>query len=161
MVDLETLLSYLSSGPCIAWVGTGPSIDMGLKGWKPLANSFLELARRKKRSNFQHLEQYYQTNKYPSFFGEIKRGYGEEYLLANCREQLVEPEGEGELYSAIVQLPFISYFTTNWDNLLYKHASIKKAWKLYQNDSASLGSIEINTIPSIVKLCEKPRTLTH
>jgi hypothetical protein len=152
MIDLETFIEYLSSGPCIAWIGNGPSVDMGMKNWKSLANAFLELARKEQKSNFNHLEQYYQTNKLTSFFGEIKRGYGEEYLLENCRAILTEPEGEGKLYSAIVNLPFISYFTTNWDNLLYKHASKKKAWKLYQNDNASINSIDIATIPSIVKL---------
>ncbi len=36
MVDIERLLSYMCSGPCIAIVGAAPSTDMELKGAKSI-----------------------------------------------------------------------------------------------------------------------------
>jgi hypothetical protein len=153
MINLDELLMYLSSGPCIAWIGAGPSVEMGSKNWNLLARSMLEEARKTKKGGFQKLEEYCATKKYPQFFGEIRRQYGDEYLLKQVRQLLKPGKEEGSLYKAITKLPFIAYFTTNFDNLLYKHLTNgKKAWKTYQNDKQSLSSVEVSVIPSIVKL---------
>lgn len=153
MINLDELLVYLSSGPCIAWVGAGPSVEMGSKSWNLLARSMLEEARKSRKSGFQRLEEYYATKKYPQFFGEIQRQYGDDFLFKQARLLLKEDKEEGDLYKAISRLPFSAYFTTSFDDLLGKHLSKgKKAWKTYQNDKESLSSVEVNAIPSIVKL---------
>jgi len=153
MINLDGLLVYLSGGPCIAWVGAGPSVEMGSKSWNLLARSMLEEARKSRKGGFSKLEEYYATKRYPQFFGEIQRQYGDKYLFQQVRQLLKETKEEGDLYKAIARLPFKAYFTTNFDDLLCKHLSKgKKAWKTYQNDKESLASVEVNTIPSIVKL---------
>jgi hypothetical protein len=153
MINLDELLMYLSSGPCIAWIGAGPSAEMGSKSWNQLAHSVLEEARKTRKSGFQKLEDYCATKKYPQFLGEIERQYGYEFLLKQVRQLLKPDKEEGSLYKAITKLPFVAYFTTNFDGLLLKHlANGKKAWKTYQNDRESLSSVEVNVIPSVVKL---------
>jgi hypothetical protein len=153
VINLDELLVYLSGGPCIAWVGSGPSVEMGSKSWTLLARSMLEEARKSQKSGFQRLEEYYATKKYPRFFGEIQRQYGDEYLFKQVRQLLKGDKEEGVLYKAIARLPFMAYFTTNLDNLLSRHLSKgEKVWRTYTNDKESLSSVEVNAIPSIVKL---------
>lgn len=154
MIDMEGLLSYLSTAPCIAWVGTGPSQEMKVKGWQDLAQSLLLDAKKQKRNNFVKLEEYLHKKEYPHLFGEIERTYGAEFLLERCREALKEPDEkmEGELYKSIAKLPFLGYFTTNFDDLLYTHVSKVRAVKQYDNSKNSLASIEIHAVPTLVKL---------
>ena len=88
MANITDLAVYLSTGRCIAWVGAGPSIEVGLPSWKELANTVLEECRRRQRSGFASIEGLYRQGKYPELFDRVANSYGCEFLHHVCSAAL-------------------------------------------------------------------------
>ncbi|MBI4199214.1 MAG: SIR2 family protein [Chloroflexi bacterium] len=153
MADLTDIVLHLSTGRTIAWIGAGPSIEVGLPSWKSLANGVLEACRRQQRRNFSKVERWYQEEKYREMLSEVSLEYGRDFLHNLCQERFRDPGQEGVTYGALANLNFLAYFTTNYDDLLTRHlVKAGRAVKVYLNSKDELESVDIDTVPSLVKL---------
>ena len=153
MASITDLALYISTGRCIVWIGSGPSIEMGLPGWRRLANEVLEACRKKQRHGFKAIEAFYREGKYPEMFDEVELTYGRPFLLDTCNGLLHEPSGEGLSYKVLANLDFLAYFTTNYDNLLLRHIEqAGKAFTKYLNCPEDLSAVDVDVTPALVKL---------
>ena len=109
MADFTDVVLFLSSGRATAWVGAGPSVEMGLPTWKGLAAAILEACRRRQRYNFGRIEEYYRTGRYQEQFDEVALSYGTPFLHNLCSALVADPGGIGNIYAALVNLDFLSY----------------------------------------------------
>ena len=153
MASITDLAIHLSTGRCIAWVGSGPSIEMGLPSWRRLANEVLTECRKKQRRGFQAIEALYRDGKYPEMFDQVEMSYGRAFLVNICRGLLQDPGDRSAAYEALANLGFLAYFTTNYDDLLLRH--IKKAGKAftkYLNSANDLAAVDVDVTPAVVKL---------
>ena len=153
MADFTDIVLFLSSGRALAWVGSGPSIDMGLPSWRKLAASVLEECRKAQKHNFSRIERHYQLNQYQDQFEEVTLTYGREFLHDVCKSQITDPGDEGALYGLLSDLDFLGYFTTNYDDLLARHLNSRnKAVMVYRNSQEDIEAVDIDITPSLVKL---------
>ena len=147
----------------LAFVGSGPSVEVGLPTWRQLARVALEKCRRRKRNNFSLIERHYKNQEYIDQFAEIELTYGREFLHNICKNELADTGKKGEIYSILSKLEFLSYFTTNYDDILLRHLEESgKAVGTYNNSKEELESVDIDIIPSVVKLhgeFSKPETV--
>ena len=153
MADFTDIVLFLSTGKAIAWIGAGASVDAGLPTWKGLANAALEACRRQQKYNFSRIERYYSTGQYLEQFEEIQLTYGRDFLQAVCSKELADPGLEGAIYKEISKLGFLSYFTTNYDDILLRHLdSSGKAVGVFGNSKEDLETVEVGMAPALVKL---------
>ena len=153
MADFTDLVLFLSTERALAWIGAGPSAELGLPTWKRLANHVLEQCRRQQRNNFSRIERHYREGSYLDQFDEVELAYGREFLHSICMPEVADPGGEGSIYGALSNLDFLGYLTTNYDDILYRHLQIGgKAVKVYRNSQDDLEDIDLDRIPSLVKL---------
>lgn len=153
MASITDLVLHLSTGRCIAWVGSGPSIEVGLPSWRTLANEILEKCRRRQGRRFQAIEAFYREGKYPEMLDEVERSYGREFLVETCRELISDPGGDGLAYQMLADIGFMAYFTTNYDDLLLRHLDqAGKAFTKYLNSPEDLAAIDVDVTPALVKL---------
>ena len=120
MADFTDLVLFLSTERALAWIGAGPSAELGLPTWRSLAIEVLEQCRRQQRNNFSRIERYYQAGSYLDQFDEVELTYGREFLHSICRSQIADPGGEGSVYGALSKLDFLGYLTTNYDDILHR-----------------------------------------
>ena len=153
MADFTDIVLFLSTGRAIAWVGAGPSIEVGLPGWRGLANVVLEACRRQQRHNFSRIERHYQNRNYLDQFYEVELTYGRDFLLSVCEGAISDPGTEGAIYNEISKLDFIGYFTTNYDDVLLRHLeSTGKAVGVHGNTQEDLEIVDLDMTPALVKL---------
>ncbi len=153
MASITDLAIQLSTGRCIAWIGSGPSIEAGLPSWKKLANEVLEACRRDQRRGFNAIEAFYREEKYPEMFDQVERSYGRPFLVAKCSSLVRDIGVTTPAYEALANLGFMSYFTTNYDDVLSRHIKqAGKAFKKYLNSPDDLSVIDVDTTPVLWKL---------
>lgn len=153
MADFTDIVLFLSSGRSLAWVGSGPSAEMGLPSWRQLAAAVLEECRKRQKPNFRRIERHYQLKEYQDLFDEVSLSYGTEFLHETCSSILEDPGKKGDLYTVITELDFISYFTTNYDNALQRHLEDSgKAIKVYLNSQEDIEAVDVDYTPALVKL---------
>ena len=111
MADFTDLILQLSTGRSIAWIGSGPSCELGLPNWQRLANEVLEECRKRQTANFSRIEEYYRLSQYREMFEQVERDYGRPFLLEGCEALISDPGGEGQIYTLLAKLNFLSYFT--------------------------------------------------
>ena len=156
MASITDLAIHLSTGRCIAWIGSGPSIEVGLPNWRRLANEVLEACRKERRRGcrgFDAIEAFYRDEKYPEMFDQVERLYGRPYLVENCRTLLQDTGNTSPAYQALANLDFLSYFTTNYDDVLLRHINqAGKAYTKYLNSAEDLSIVDVDITPALVKL---------
>lgn len=153
MADFTDIVLFLTTGRVLAWIGAGPSVELGLPTWRGLANAVLEECRRKQQRNFPRIQRYYREGKYLEQFDEVALTYGTGFLHEICRDKVADPGGEGAIYAELSKLDFLSYFTTNYDDLLIRHLENSgKAVRVYSNSQEDLEAIDVDMTPSLVKL---------
>ena len=153
MADFTDIVLFLSSGRAIAWIGAGPSLELGLPSWRLLANAVLEECRRTQRRNFSRIETCYQEGRYQDEFDEVALTYGTDFLHKVCSSLVADPGGEGPIYTEIARLDFLGYFTTNYDDLLRRHLEAHdRAVAVYLNSQEDIEAVDVDMTPSLVKL---------
>ena len=153
MASITDLVLHLSTERCIAWIGSGPSMEAGLPGWSRLANEVLEECRKKHRHGFQAIEALYRDAKYPEMFDEVDRYYGRAFLVGICRGLLQDPGTTSAAYETLANLGFLAYFTTNYDDLLLRHITqAGKVFTRYLNSPDDLSAVDVDFTPALVKL---------
>ena len=91
MADIADLVIYLSTGRAIAWVGAGPSVDIGLPTWGQLAKIILDKCRRKPNRFLEQIIKYYEDSKFPEMFDQVAIGYGKPFLI-DCLSEAIIPQ---------------------------------------------------------------------
>lgn len=153
MADLIDLVMHLSTGRSIAWVGSGPSVEMGLPNWRNLANKVLEECRKQQRGLFAQIERRYRQGLYPEMFDLVVRDHGRDFLNDVCSDLLTDPGTRGRIYSQLARIDFLSYFTTNYDDILGRHLNeAGRATQLYLNSEDDLRAVDVDVTPALVKL---------
>ena len=153
MASITDLVLLLSTERCIAWVGSGPSIEEGLPSWKSLASEVLNRCRKRRNRYFQAIEAFYKEEKYPEMLDEVERAYDREFLVDICRELIEDPGNNGATYQMLANLDFLAYFTTNYDDLLLRHLNqAGKAFTKYLNSPEDLSTVDVDVTPALVKL---------
>ena len=153
MADFTDVVLFLSSGRTLAWIGAGPSVELGLPTWRRLAAFVLEECRKRRKHNFSRIEEHYRLGKYQDQFDEVTLTYGMAFLHDICKSLVADPGGEGPIYLELAGLNFLSFFTTNYDDLLYRHLEDRgKAVAVYRNSQEDIEAVDIDVTPSLVKL---------
>ena len=153
MANITDLVLLLSTERCIAWVGSGPSIEVGLPSWKRLATEVLDRCRKRRNRRFQVIEAFYNDGKYPEMLDEVERAYDREFLVNICREMIEDLGENGVTYQMLANLGFLAYFTTNYDDLLLRHLNqAGKAFTKYLNSPEDLSAVDVDVTPALVKL---------
>ena len=153
MASITDIAIHLSTSRCIAWIGSGPSIEIGLPSWRRLANEVMEVCRKKQRSGFQAIENLYREGKFPEMFDQVEKSYGREFLVKNCSGLLNDPGHTSVTYKALANLGFLAYFTTNFDDVLLRHINqAGKAFTRYLNSAEDLAAVDVDVTPAVVKL---------
>ena len=153
MADPTDLAVYLSTGRCIAWIGAGPSVEIGLPDWNELASLVLQECKNDNRAGLQPIEDLYQQGKFPEMFDRVRAVYGHPFLLGTCSNALKDSGLTGTIYSDLAKLGFLSYFTTNYDTAMERHLELSgRAVQKYLNSDADLAAVDIDTLPALVKL---------
>ncbi|MGH9447781.1 MAG: SIR2 family protein, partial [Terriglobia bacterium] len=155
---IEELVEYLGGAPCIALVGSGPSAECGLPTWRKLAEEILDriTALTLSDEETRPIEEAHAHADYPLMFERVARAkrLGESFLYDTCRELLKTPDKRGKAYNALVRLPFLAYFTTNFDDLLSKHLELANVAPIpLKNTSADLAKADLDALQGhVIKL---------
>src|ERR1035437_767210 len=115
------LLAKLNLGRCFAFVGSGPSCEMGYPSWQVLASRTYEhLKSNGKVDDHESYERYLGTGSYPELFKIAEFDIGGRNALCRFLKQQLTPtsKAKGSIYELLVSWPFSCYLTTNYDNEL-------------------------------------------
>ena len=153
MTSLTDLAVYLSTGRCIAWIGAGPSIELGLPSWDDLAKTIVTECQRIPKRDIAAIQKLYDQQKYPELFDRVENTYGRQFLLDICSKSLHDKGIEGSIYRELTKMGFLSYFTTNFDQVLRRHLKQSDTAVLtYSNSDDDLCAIDVDTTPALVEL---------
>jgi hypothetical protein len=153
MADLADLVIYLGTGRTVAWVGAGPSVEIGLPIWRKLADDILAKCQSKPNRFLRRIDELFKNRKFPEMFDQVVLGYGKSFLMDSITDILKDPGGEGSAYKALSSLTFLAYFTTNFEQILLRHLEAAgRAFKPYLNSQEQLASVDVDTIPSLVHI---------
>lgn len=122
MLIEEQLLDSINSGSCYAFIGSGPSCEMGYPSWDKMARHVMDAVKR--ASGKPELDSYpklLRQEKYPDLFERAEHDLGREILLDEVRSILRPAAAHGEIYSYLAKWPFAGYLTTNFDDEICSH----------------------------------------
>ncbi|MCJ7434570.1 MAG: SIR2 family protein, partial [Anaerolineales bacterium] len=115
----RSLIKAINSGICLAIVGSGPSIEIGLPTWKKLAEDALSLLDKKTiDAKKVKLKKLFDREDYPQIFSVICEEIGIEKLTSWVGKALESDRQNGRVYKFLSSWPFSNYLTTNFDNIL-------------------------------------------
>lgn len=150
------LLAKLNLGRCFAFVGSGPSCEMGYPSWQVLASRTYEhLKSNGKVDDHESYERYLGTGSYPELFKIAEFDIGGRNALCRFLKQQLTPtsKAKGSIYELLVSWPFSCYLTTNYDNeLVTQLESAGYHYAVRQNRPEDLALIRHDSTGLIVKL---------
>lgn len=118
---MEELIQYLSCGRCVAFVGAGPSCEIGAPSWERLCLSIVEDLKNKNQNATTEMNTAISKKEYPKFFDEVFHKYGKNFLYDSVKSLIKGSDQIGGIYSQLLNIPFHSYFTTNYDDQIKSH----------------------------------------
>ena len=144
MIDSK-LQRIINTGRCLAFVGSGPSCEMGYHSWEKLAKDTYEVLK-KNIANLDNksYEKYLRERKYPEFFGAVERAVGSRDNLISILIPLLQPKSakDGKIYEFITHWPFACYITTNFDDEINSYLKKKNIhYKVLKNSKEDLCAI--------------------
>jgi hypothetical protein len=153
MQDIQALIEYFSASRPLIVVGSGPSCEIGLPGWKSLADTLLERLRLDHTLDIEAAEEAFAREEYPTVFGNAVKSAGKDAVYEFCKETLRDNGRTGDLYSLLVRLPARGFITTNFDSILKRHFLAEGSAVLeFLNTPEDLASIDFDTVRSILKI---------
>jgi len=165
MLNLTAILEYIYTGPTLLLYGAGLSNELGLPTWSKLALNVLKnlSVSETKIKQLKDAEKLLARKKFPETFDLLSKMIGKGVLYKKCAEQLVDPGGIGEAYTALAKIPFSGYLTTNYDDIFERHLKLsRKAVTKHGNEKSEIEQVDFDAVPSIVKLhsdFNKPDTI--
>ncbi|MGH9773410.1 MAG: SIR2 family NAD-dependent protein deacylase [Candidatus Acidiferrales bacterium] len=147
------LIDYLNKGSCIAFIGAGPSCQIGLPDWTRLTERVLEEIRKKNPDNVDNYEILFATQKYVELLGNAWRKFSPEFVIQVCKTALADNLNIGSIYQFLVDFDFHGYMTTNLDSVLRRHfVQSGRAVLEFTNSKSQLESVDFDLSTSIVKV---------
>ena len=120
----KRLLRKINRGRCFAFVGSGPSCEVGYPSWHKLAElTYQRLTDMGVVSDSRSYEKYLAEKKYPEFFRQAECDLEDRDALLNSLKPMLTPfeKRQGVLYEMISRWPFACYLTTNFDDEIKTH----------------------------------------
>ena len=121
MID-PRLVEKINSERCFAFVGSGPSSELGYPSWRELAKLLLgDIAAVHPDYDQRSYEAHLERREFPELFSQAQDDLGGKGQLVNRLKMHLHPHASGaesRLYDLLVRWPFACYLTTNWDNEL-------------------------------------------
>ena len=117
----QRLIRKINQGRCFAFVGSGPSTEVGYASWGTLAeNVVAELKRIGIPIENAAYEKYLAAKQYPELFSQVERDLGSRRELLELLSKLFMPDAARQAYTydLLTHWPFACYLTTNWDDRL-------------------------------------------
>lgn len=155
MYELKEIVKRINDGQCVAFVGSGPSCEMGVPSWEELARRvFDEVKRECPKAELKTYADYINKKNFAELFSaathDLPQGYPQ--LISLMKEWIVPRDQEGKIYKLLAKWPFAFYLTTNYDNLLYEatqktgvyHLNLSNTPEDFKKISAELRNAVIN-----------------
>lgn len=147
------LIDYLSKGPCVVVIGSGPSAEVGLPDWQGLAEEVLTALRLAKPKDLELAEIDFAKNDFPSLLGRAWRGISSDFVLNVCKKALRDSGKKGEAYSFLTSFPFKGYLTTNLEHILARHfADVGIAITALGNSQVDLEQADFDELKCVIQL---------
>lgn len=113
------LVRAINAGRCFAFVGSGPSIEMGVPDWTNLTkNAISELIPNGSVALVGKCNSIFSAGQYPKVFDLIEQHIGIQPILEYLDKVLVGNKATATTYKYMAKWPFCCYLTTNFDNYL-------------------------------------------
>jgi predicted nucleic acid-binding protein len=147
------LIDYLNKGKCIAFIGAGPSCEIGLPDWATLAAMLLEAVRKKNPPDVDKYEILFAHQQYSELFGKAWREFKPDFVIQVCKTALADNMRTGSVYKFLVDFGFHGYLTTNLDSVLKRHFTQEGIAALeYSNSKSELEQVDFDVSTTIVKV---------
>lgn len=112
------LVRAINTGRCFAFVGAGPSCEVGLPSWYKLADGAVSLLDPLIHQDcIDKCRQLLLIENYPGVFSEVEKIVNLDVLLDYVKFATVS-RNTGAIYSYLARWPFATYLTTNFDDCL-------------------------------------------
>lgn len=115
----QGLIRAINSGRCFAFVGSGPSCEIGIPSYQKLAQLVLDALQDK--IDIEAGQKLISRRQYTEFFSLAEKTIGLHELLKLIKGKISGQWPKGKIYRYITRWPFQSYLTTNFDNELQRH----------------------------------------
>ena len=150
------LIDMINSGRCFAFIGSGPSCEVGYPTWHEMA----EYVRRYIKDNCSNYDdasykKYITQKKYAEMFTVAEDDLGKKKLLVDLIKEKFENTTitDGNIYKILLNWPFACYLTTNYDDEINKNLKkIGITYQTYQNKREDFYNVEDGMKNIILKL---------
>ena len=150
------LVHKINTGHCFAFIGSGPSTEVGYPTWKKLAeDTYTQLQMRGLVLDTDSYNTYLQNKHYPELFRLAERDAGGRDNLIGIISTLMNiPEGQKRgIYDFLVKWPFACYLTTNYDDELHRRlANNGHHYTVMQNTIDDFSTLRHDSSRKIIKL---------
>ena len=135
MISLYDILEYITTGPTLLLFGAGPSCEVGIPDWKSFAAKVLMGVNISDRPTLHQAKLQIKNGDFPAAFQTIAEAVGYDRLYEMCRSFLKDAGVIGKAYSALAQLPFHGYLTTNYEDIFLRHLKAnRRAVTIHNNN---------------------------
>jgi len=151
------LVRRINAGRCFAFVGTGPSAEIGYPSWKTLAervrDRVLEI---KPEADTESYGQFFLNGNLPAVFRQAEVDLESRDLLISIVKEALQPrqhQVRHPIYEYLAKWPFACYLTTNYDDELQKYLAIAgHHFQVVQNRQNDLAMLRDGVSHLIVKI---------
>ena len=118
--ELPALINYIRDGRCVLFVGAGLSRSAGLPSWHELMHKLVEpaVALAGGEATEPELRALLEKGRYPELAGHCRELLGYRPFYDIVHQELAARGELPEIYRDIVETPYASIVTTNFDTLL-------------------------------------------
>ena len=154
----QELLESIVNKTCIAFVGSGPSCEMGYPSWEALAREAMQIAKEIGTGiDDESYDLKMKSREYEAIFGLLERDLGSRAKMIEIVNSLMEthsplPDRNGKIYRIIANWPFKSYITTNFDNALAESLSQHGYYETLRNSNSDMKRFLSNPNELILKI---------
>src|SRR5260370_28835047 len=123
MLDAK-LIKKINRGACFAFIGSGPSSELGYPSWQRLADlTYHEVTKSSADVDHQGYKKFLLQKKFASVFELAQRDLGGRQQLIDFLKKCLKPNpnNRGQIYDILARWPFACYLRTNWDAEIRVH----------------------------------------
>lgn len=150
----KQLLTYLNSGKCFALIGSGLSTALNYPSWNQLAKNAIQ-SLPKDHTVQDELTDLINKKDYPEVFERVIAEVGDISQVIEHLRVSFKPHSNStsDAYKIICQWPIRCYLTTNYDDEISRHLSLKDHhFTTLNNNQSEISQITADSQRRIVKL---------